>query len=191
MTRVDNLNHDILKFMADNGCWQIRVGIESGNQEVLDFIKKGITLQQVRNVANWCRELKIRTSGFFMIGHHIDTPERIQETIEFALSLPLTDIITTINTPIPGTESYDKAQAYGKYDEGDWTSLNYWTPVFVPRGLTGDFMLEKEAEMYSRFYRQPGVILRQLGKIRSLEDFQMYLRNAVLGLKFVLRKKSN
>lgn len=189
MTRANNLDYETLKFMADNGCWQIRVGIESGNQKVLDFIKKGITLQQVRDVAEWCKKLKIKMSGFFMIGHHIDTPETIQETIDFALSLPLTDIIATINTPIPGTESYDKARAYGKYDEGDWTSLNYWTPVFVPKGLTGEFMLKKQAEMYSRFYRRPLVILRQIGKIRSLEDLLMYLRNAILGLKFIFQGK--
>lgn len=44
MTRVNNWDFKLLEFMRDNGCWQIRIGIESGNQEVLDFIKKGITL---------------------------------------------------------------------------------------------------------------------------------------------------
>ena len=79
---------------------------------------------------------------------------------------------------------------FGKYDEGDWTSLNYWTPVFVPKGLTEEFMLKKQAEMYSRFYRRPSVILGQISKIRSLEDLLMYIRNVALGLKFILRKNS-
>ncbi len=191
MTRVNNLDFETLKFMRDHGCWQIRIGIESGSQEVLDFIKKGITLQQVENVANWGKELKIKVSGFFMIGHHIDTPASIDATINFALTMPLTDIIVTINTPIPGTESYTLARQYGDYREKDWTSLNYWTPVFVPNGLTKEFMLAKQAEMYSRFYRRPAVILRQLGKIRTLQDAKMYFRNALLGLKFVARQKGN
>lgn len=188
MTRVNNLDYDLLKFMRDNGCWQIRIGIESGNQEVLDFIKKGITLEQVINVADWCRKLKICASGFFMIGHHIDTPLTIQETIEFAATLPLTDIIVTINTPIPGTESYARAREFGTYDESDWTSLNYWTPVFVPNGLTREFMLAKQAEMYRRFYFRPSVLLRQLGKIRSLKIMLKLLKNTVIGLRFTKKR---
>lgn len=184
MTRVNNLDYDLLKFMRDNGCWQIRIGIESGNQEVLNFIKKGITLEQVRNAADWCNKLKILVSGFFIIGHHIDTPQTIQETIEFAASLPLTDVIATINTPIPGTESYRMAKTYGTYDESDWTSLNYWTPIFIPHGLTREFMLKKQSELYRRFYFRPGVLLRQLSKIKSLPILAGLIRNAILGLRF-------
>lgn len=189
MTRANNLDFETLQFMAEKGCWQLRVGVESGNQAVLDFIKKGITLEQVRNVAAWCEKLKIQTTGFFMIGHHIDTPETIQQTIEFALSLPLTDVTATINTPMPGTESYEKARLYGTYDESDWTSLNYWTPVFVPKGLTREFMLEKQAEFYRRFYMRPGVLLRQLGKIKSPRAAVLAAKNAILALGFISKKK--
>lgn len=185
MTRVNNLDFETLQFMADHGCWQIRIGIESGSQKVLDFIKKGITLEQVKNVTNWCKKLKMNVSGFFIIGHHIDTPETIDQTIEFALSIPLTDIITTINTPIPGTDSYNLAKQYGTYTEDDWMSLNYWTPIFIPKGLSKELMLQKQAEMYSRFYRRPSVILKQLGKVKSFKDLKMYLKNALLGLQFV------
>jgi radical SAM superfamily enzyme YgiQ (UPF0313 family) len=184
MTRVNNLDFELLKFMRDHGCWQIRIGIESGNQDVLDFIKKGITLAQVRDVVNWCKMLNICVSGFFMIGHHIDTPKTIQETIEFAAGLPLTDVIATINTPIPGTESYKRAKEYGAYDEGDWASLNYWTPSFVPKGLTREYMLSKQSELYRRFYLRPSVLLQQTGKIRSWGALRSLLRSALLGLKF-------
>ncbi|MFH1800170.1 MAG: radical SAM protein [Candidatus Omnitrophota bacterium] len=184
MTRVNNLDFELLKFMRDHGCWQIRIGIESGNQGVLDFIKKGITLGQVRDVAGWCKELKVCVSGFFMIGHHIDTPKTIQETIELAVKLPLTDVIATLHTPIPGTESYKRAKEYGTYEEGDWTALNYWTPCFVPKGLTQAYMLAKQSELYRRFYLRPGVLLRQVGKIRSLAILRSFLRSAFLGLMF-------
>jgi len=187
MTRVNNLTFELLKFMAENGCWQIRFGIDSGNQKVIDFIKKGITLDQVKQVAKWCKELNIKTTGFFMLGHHIDTPETIQDTIEFALSLPLTDVTATINTPMPGTESYEKAitQEYGTYQAGDWTSLNYWTPVFIPKGLSREFLFKKQSELYRRFYMRPRVIISQLGKIRDFESLRMYMKNMILGLKFL------
>ena len=185
MTRVNNLDYDILKFMKENGCWQIRVGVESGNPAVLDFIEKGITLDQVRNVARWCAALKIRTTGFFMVGHHIDTLETIDETIAFALTLPLSDVVVTINTPIPGTRSYQIARQYGEYREDDWTSLNYWTPVFIPRGLTRELLLRKQAEFYRRFYRRPRVLLGQIGKIRDLRSLAMFAKSSVLGYRFI------
>jgi radical SAM superfamily enzyme YgiQ (UPF0313 family) len=184
MTRVNNLDYETLKFMRDRGCWQIRIGIESGNQQVLDFIKKGITLEQVRNVAGWCASLGIRTTGFFMVGHHVDTPETIDETIRFALALPLSDVVVTVNTPIPGTESYDKAREYGDYQEDDWTSLNYWSPVFVPRGLTRELLLEKQAEFYRRFYCRPRVVLGQIGKVRDLRSLALLARSSLKGYRF-------
>jgi len=187
MTRVNNIDFNTLKMMKENGCWQIRFGIESGNQEVLKFIKKGITLEQVRNVTNWCKQLKIMTTGFFIIGHHVDTPETIQQTIEFAVSLPLTDVTVTINTPIPGTESYNIAKLYGTYNESDWTSLNYWTPVFIPNGLTKEFLLKKQAEFYRRFYLRPSVLVRQLSKIRSFKVLHKMLKSALLGLIFIIK----
>jgi radical SAM superfamily enzyme YgiQ (UPF0313 family) len=184
MTRVNNLDYETLKFMRDNGCWQIRVGIESGNRQVLEFIKKGITLEQVRNVAGWCASLGVRTTGFFMVGHHVDTRETVDETIRFALELPLSDVVVTVNTPIPGTESYELAREYGEYQEDDWTSLNYWSPVFVPRGLTRELLLQKQAEFYRRFYRRPRVLLQQLGKLRGLRSLGMLARSAVRGYRF-------
>lgn len=184
MTRVNNLDRETLQFMRDNGCWQIRIGIESGDQQVLDFIKKGITLEQVRNVTAWCASLGIRTTGFFMVGHHIDTRETIDETIRFALELPLSDAVVTVNTPIPGTESYEKAREYGEYQEDDWTSLNYWSPVFVPHGLTRELLLQKQAEFYRRFYRRPRVVLGQLGKLRDLRSAVMLARSTLQGYRF-------
>ncbi|MDD5596367.1 MAG: radical SAM protein [Victivallaceae bacterium] len=190
MTRVNNITFDLLKFMKDNGCWQIRFGIESGSQEVLDFIKKGITLEQVRKATQWCKELNIMTTGFLMFGHHIDTEKTLEETVAFALSLPLTDVVATINTPIPGTESYRLARQYGTYDEKDWCSLNYWTPVFVPKNLTREKLIQKQAELYKKFYMRPRVILNQLKKIRSMSAVRMLIKNAILGLKFTLNRKN-
>lgn len=191
MTRANNLTEEIVKMIADNGCWQLRIGVESGNQDVLDFMKKGITLEQVKNAAHWCDKYGIKTTGFFMIGHHTDTPETVQQTIDFALSLPFTDITVTINTPMPGTESYNIAHDYGEYSEGDWTSLNYWTPVFVPKGLTAELMKAKQAEMYRRFYTQPRVILNQIKKIKSLSELKVFLKNAILGLKYTKESKAS
>lgn len=111
-------------------------------------------------------------------------PGQFRKQIEFAATLPLTDVIVTINTPIPGTESYARAREFGTYDESDWTSLNYWTPVFVPHDLTREFLLAKQAELYRRFYFRPAVLLRQIGKITSFAMLIKLLKNCFWGLRF-------
>lgn len=177
MTRVDNMTKDLFREMKASGCWQISIGTESGNQEILKFIKKGIELEQVRNVVKWSDEAGIYVKGFFMIGHPLETTETIDETINFAKSVPFTDIVTTIATPIPGTKLYSLASEYGVFHDDDWVNFSYWKPVFVPRGLTEKTLYSTQKKIYKEFYFRFNIIIRQIKKIRSLSQFTKYIIN--------------
>ena len=89
--------------LSGAGCWRTRFGIESGSDQVLDFISKGITKEKIRNAITWAHEVGLRPKAFFMVGHMPDTPETIRETIEFAKSIPLHDVTVQINTLLPMT----------------------------------------------------------------------------------------
>ncbi|MBF0463795.1 MAG: cobalamin-dependent protein [Nitrospirae bacterium] len=158
MARINNVDFEFLKFLRDNGCWNIAFGIESGDEEILKVIKKDISLEKTRQVIGWCRTLKIKTKGFFIIGHPLETLETMNKTIEFSLSIPLDAVVVTINTPIPGSPQYAEAHKYGSLDTTDWSQFNYWRPVFVPAGLTKEILLEKQKEMYTRFYMRPHIL---------------------------------
>ena len=160
MSRINTVDRDLLRFMRDRGCWHISFGIESGNEEILRRIQKNISLEQVRRVVAWCRELGMRTKGFFIIGHPGETLETIEQSIQFGLDLPLDDVVVTINTPIPGSQQHAEARQYGTLDETDWSKFNYWCPVFVPFGLTRGLLLEKHKEFYRRFYLRPRILWR-------------------------------
>ncbi len=177
MTRANNITEDLLGEMKDAGCWQIGIGVESGNQNVLNFIKKGINLEQVRNAIKWSHKIGIYVKGFFMIGHPIDTMETIDETINFAKSVPLTDVVVTIATPIPGTKFYSLAPNYGIFHDYDWTEFSYWKPVFVPRGLTERVLYCKQRQFYAEFYLRHKIILKQLRKIQNVSHFLKYAIN--------------
>jgi len=165
MTNVKNLTKELLSEMKNAGCWQIAVGVESGNQKVLDFIKKKINLDEVKNAVKWSRELGIYVKGFFMLGHPIDTIETINETINFAKSSPFDDVVVTIATPMPGTEFYSIAPEFGRLRENNWLDFSYWKTAFVPQSLTERILYQKQRQFYRDFYFRPGVVLRQLSKI--------------------------
>lgn len=104
--RVDTVNPQLLKKMKAAGCYFISFGCEAGNDRVLKAIKKGITLQQVRDAVKWANEAGINNSVNFIIGHTTETYEDALDTINFAKSLP-TNFVNFYNLLIyPGTEAY-------------------------------------------------------------------------------------
>lgn len=160
MSRVNIVDFEFLKYVKSKGCWHISFGVESGDEDILRIIKKNITLKQIMNATDWCSKLGIKTKGFFIVGHPGDTLETINKTIEFASKLKLDDIVTTINTPIPGSPQYGFIKDYGTFDNTDWSQFNYWRPVFIPKGLNQEILLKKQKEMYRKFYLRPRILLR-------------------------------
>lgn len=184
MSRVDTVDDDFLAFIRERGCWYIALGIESGDEEILRVIKKNIKLAQVEKVVATCRKLGMVTKGFFMIGHPNETVGTIDATIRFAKRLKLDHVVVTINTPMPGSEQYERASEFGAIDESSWQNFNYWNPVFTPSGLTREVMLAKQKEFIRGFYLRPGVLLRNLQILLSNPD---YLREAFKLFKGVVR----
>jgi len=160
MSRINTVDEDALRFMKESGCWHISFGIESGNETILRTIRKMISLEAARAVVETCHRLGILTKGFFIVGHPGETEETIEETIRFALSIPLDDIIVTLNTPLPGTEQHRSAHEFGELLQGDWTKFNMWNPVFIPAGLTQGTLIKKHKEFYRRFYLRPRIVGR-------------------------------
>lgn len=127
--RVDRVNADILRKMYAAGCRRIHFGIESGNQEVLQRIGKGIKLEQVRQAVRWAQEAGIHVKGYFMLGLPGDTEETMQQTVEFAAELNLDEAMFSLTTPFPGTRLWDelvKKKPETEYNQ-DFTRAYYYT----------------------------------------------------------------
>jgi anaerobic magnesium-protoporphyrin IX monomethyl ester cyclase len=108
LARVDRVTPELLKKMYKAGCRQIHFGIESGNPEILKKTAKHIDLNQVRQAIEWTEDAGIMSKGYFMLGLPGDNEQTMNETIEFAASLRLSEAMFSIATPMPGTELWEE-----------------------------------------------------------------------------------
>ena len=173
--RVDSVTSEILKKMKQAGCWNIFYGIEAGDQQLLDNINKGITLEQSRNAVRWAKEVGIEVRGSFMLCLPRETPELARKTIKFAIELDPDYAQFSLTTPYPGTKLYEEARKYGRLDE-NFGRYDIWEPVFLPFGYKNEEEAKKiQKEAFRRFYIRPKYILGRIKKINSFSDIKRYI----------------
>jgi len=123
--RVNLMDEEMIEAMAGCGCVGLAYGIESGNQGILDSVKKQITLEQVEQITALTKKHGIHATGYFMLGILGDTMRTILETLDFAEKLDLDFYGFGITSPIPGTEMYAQAVGKGLVEKGkrleDWS----------------------------------------------------------------------
>lgn len=188
--RVDMINPEILKIMKDAGCWQIWYGVESGKQEILDFIGKNITLAQIRQAIIWTKEAGISTGGFFIMGLPNENPGTIVATIKFSQELPLDEFHIAFFTPFPGSEFYTTASQYGEFDN-DWQKMNGWIPLFVPKGMTIDELVYYSKKAFKEFYFRPRQVLNYVKRIRSFKHVKAYVLGFLSLIEFLIKNRKS
>lgn len=164
--RVDRLDDEMLKLMKRAGCWQLAVGVESGEPEILKRLGKGTDLNLIRAATQKIKKFGMSIKGFFVMGTPYETPGTIDKTIKFAKSLPLDEIQITVFTPFPGTDLFE----YVVQEEGFhpvWSEMNTAAPCYVPLGMTKQQLIDAQKRGYKEFYLRPRQIGYQLSKLKS------------------------
>lgn len=163
--RVNSVNNpELLNLMKRSGCWQISYGIESGNQKILDFAKKAITINQIEKAVRLTHEAGILSKGYFIFGLPYETEETMKKTIRFARHIPLNDISAFTLTPFPGSEMYDIAEQHGTIDK-DFEKMNLLDVVYVPNGLSKEKLLYYQQRFMKEFYLRPRIIGNYLKRL--------------------------
>lgn len=186
-TRVDLVDGELLGVMKDAGCYMIAYGVESGNQGILDSLRKGITLEQAIGAFKLTHDAGIETVAYFMIGSPGETPETIKDTIDFARKLDPDFVQFSMTTPYPGTELYRLAVKEGyvpeKWDEFVYADLkSVGNPGFGIKTLSREELGEWNRKAYSSFYLRWSYVWKRLKKIKSLGE----LKRDVAGLHMLL-----
>ena len=153
-----NVPYETLKIMKDNGLRLLLVGYESGNQQILYNIKKGIRTDIARRFTRDCHELGILIHGTFIVGLPGETQETIEESIKYAQELNPQTIQVSLPAAYPGTYLYKQALENGwllqdetlvGQDGVQHSVLNY------PH-LSSDDIFKAVDDFYKRFYFRPG-----------------------------------
>ena len=110
-SRVDLVDRELLEEMHKAGCYAIQFGVESGSQEILDCMAKGITIEQVRGAVRAALDVGMKVLCAFMFPQPLDTEETIREQGRFMKELLAMGVEETLGftTPLPGTFYYNNA----------------------------------------------------------------------------------
>jgi len=173
--RVDRIDRELLQKMKNSGCVFISFGVESGNEQVLRAIKKGITIKQVEEAVRIANEVGIPNAGTFIIGHPEEDFEKAMDTIQVAKSIPFGHVAFCNLVPYPGSELFDwvkrrKAFIYPPEVYLNQISYGEAEPIFE----TNDFTAKERIKALKRGFslRYKTAAQEKLGKMLG---FMVYL----------------
>ncbi len=171
--RVDAAEEELFKKMKKAGVTHIQYGLESGNQDVLDFYNKNITLEKIRYSVNLSDKIGLFNMGSFILGAPFETKEHFERTMNFAKTLPLDSVGFATLKYMVGSEIWCNAVKEGKISEDDYLVL-----ADSKRGL--GLFKEQEIAQYCvkarrDYYTRPTFMLRLLIKSLKNNDFGFIL----------------
>ena len=189
-----NLDYDTISFFKDCGLRLFLVGYESGNDDTLKRIKKGVTTAEMRRFTKSCRKAGVVIHGTFILGLPVETRETIEQTINFAKELDVFSLQVSLAAPYPGTELYEQARLnswFAKKDKADLVEEDgYQQSALEYPGLSKDQIFESLEEFYHRYY------FNKFGKLliprtpswrifkSMLQDKDVFLRRSREGMEF-------
>ncbi|MDO8736739.1 MAG: radical SAM protein [Thermoleophilia bacterium] len=172
LSRPNTIDGEIAEALRSAGCRRVYVGIESGSQKVLDYLKRGYELEKVMDNLRQVRASGLEMVGWFIVGSPVETPEDFEMSLRLARELKLEFIAVSTLVPYPNTELYDLEK-----DNIDFSLLPYVCQFKDQAGT------ERESEFYRRYVLRPSYFVGKLGHlarhpaetVRASRDFLSYV----------------
>ena len=164
-TRVDKVTKELLIKMKEAGCVSIWFGVESGSQEVLNEMQKGISIAQTIRAITWVRELGLTPVPNVLLGFPGETKETAWKTIKFVEKVSPDNVaFYNIATPLPGTPMSDRVKENGWLRITDFDKYDCKTPTFETPTLSMKELAEISEKAFQSFYLRPTYIIRMWTK---------------------------
>lgn len=170
--RVDEITEPIARMLAESNCKYVDLGVESFDDEILRYIKKGITRKQIYEAIGLLKKYKVPVKLNILIGTSpLETREKLKDTIRRARKLHVDQIMFNIVSPFPGTEFYELAK------KNNWITTGDYIPTDVQRSSIVSYPSLSAKEMEHilfmanlRYFLSPAFVFRQLGRFRSVRE---------------------
>jgi len=190
-TRADLLNRDLMNIMKLAGCHMLRIGVESGNQRLLDTAKKGVDLEKVTSVFKWAKQLKIDTHAHLIVGIPGENVGTIKKSMHFIRKIDPTIVTYGVLIPYKGTELFQNL--FNNNNQANIAIQNNAPESVLSEYLT-DFSLaalqKYVRKCYLNFYLRPGYLLKRLMHCSSLAEFNRIIFAAKNVIGFIFSKEA-
>jgi anaerobic magnesium-protoporphyrin IX monomethyl ester cyclase len=168
-SRVDYVDEEMLRLMAQAGNWLISWGIESGNEQILRHARKGAYPDKAERALRWARQSGIKNWGYFIIGLPGETEATIRQTIDFAKKLPLDIALFHVAAPYPGTPFFFEVvqnQWFRKGTRWEQVDMDRGTVLDYP-GLSAERLLYWQKQAFREWAFRPGPMFTYLKMLIS------------------------
>lgn len=176
-SRVKPLSKEVLHAMKDTGCFMVAFGLETGDPDTMERIRKGVEVDDNYKAIRMAKEAGIPVLGFFMMGFPWETAEHLKKTRRFILSTDCDFIEIHMALPYYGTE------LYGQCQEAKVLEKNlYGNDIFHASTTGTKYVAAKELLKFRRntilmFYLRPKYILKKLAECKgNLGVFGRYVK---------------
>jgi len=189
-TRTDRVDPELLSIMYEAGCRTITYGIESGNQQSLDVLKKNIKVERQEEAVNWTHKAKISLLCSYILCLPGETEDMVQNTINYAKRLGSQMTLFYLPVPYPGSELYKLCKETGGLREtknwNEFLSVDFDNPVYINPLIGKERMKYFYKKAYREYYISPSVWLNSIKSLLWNGGIHRYLRgiNAVRSLVF-------
>ena len=141
--RADQLDGELCALMAEAGCARVKVGFESGSEDILRRVQKDETQEDMRRAAGMLRETGIPLTAYFMAGFPGETDEDLRQTIEFAKEIEADHLSLSTLAPYPGSRFYTDLVEQGSEPTHPWECFYHQaTELLVNDTISPDVLAE-------------------------------------------------
>jgi radical SAM superfamily enzyme YgiQ (UPF0313 family) len=190
-SRVD-VSEETLKHLKGANCRLLCIGIESGDQTILDNIRKGIKLEQIKEFVKDAKRIGILVHACFMVGNPGETRETLKKTLNFAKGIKPDTVQFFPLMVYPGTEAYRWASENGYLQTQDYTKWitdeGLHNCVISTPELSSDDLVQFCDEARRSFYLRPRYILSKVAQIlRHPSESKRILKTSAIFFKYLFK----
>jgi len=188
-----SVKYETLKAMREAGMRVIMVGYETGEQKILNNVRKGTTIEQAREFTKNCKDLGLMIHGAFVLGLPGETRESVEKTIRFACEMDPDTIQVSLAAPYPGTKFFDLCVKEGYVNPESLVSeQGYQTCVISYPEITSAEIFMAVERFYKKFYYRPKYVAKVLLKaFSSMEELKRIYREAREFYGFMAKRRES